>query len=139
MITIGYFDVSGWEPRVLEEPGDGPGLTQITIKKSFSGGELVGESVGEGLFCGLGDPKSGAGYLVSERFVGRVGQKEGSFVMQHGGLMGPETKPRTFGKVVPGSGRGELKGISGSVTISQAEDGKHQLVIEDGTTETTEL
>jgi hypothetical protein len=129
MKAIGNFDVTGWEPTVLEEAGDGPGLTQVTIKKTFSGGELEGESVGQGLFCGMSDPSAGAGYVVSERFIGKVKGRSGSFVIQHGGLMGPSVAPTTFGNIVPGSGRGELVGIAGTVEINQGENGKHQMAM----------
>ena len=55
----------------------------------------------------MNDPEVGAGYVVSERVTGQLGDRSGSFVIQHGGVMGPGLAPRTFGHVVPGSGTGD--------------------------------
>ena len=129
MILTAHFDVTGWTPSVYDEPADGPALSRVTIRKAFREG-LEGESVGEGLFCGMDAPQNGAGYLVSERFTGRLRDRQGSFVIQHGGLMGPEVAPRTFGHVVPGSGTGELAGLRGEVVIDRTEDGGHTMTLD---------
>lgn len=127
MIATATFDVTGWEPAESDAPEAGPELSRVTITKTFTGGDLAGTSRGDGLFCGMSDPSAGAGYLVSERFVGRLGERSGSFVLQHGGLMGPGLPPRTFGSIVPGSGTGDMTGISGQVEIHQDEEGTHTL------------
>jgi len=124
------FDVTMGIPISTDMPGEGPDLSRIEITKSFHGGELTGESTGEGLFCGMSDPKDGAGYVVSERFKGQLGDRAGTFVLHHGGLMGPEIVPRTFGDIVPGSGTGQLEGISGTMEIIRTDDGKHQLILD---------
>ena len=64
-----------------------------------------------------------------ERVVGRLGERRGSFVIQHGGLMGPALAPRTFGHVVPGSGTGELAGLVGDLEINRRKDGTHTLTL----------
>lgn len=123
------FDVTGWDPSPpFDQPSEGPELTRITIRKAFQG-DIEGESKGEGLFCGMSDPEAGAGYVVSERVTGRLGDRQGSFVIQHGGLMGPAMAPRTFGHVVPGSGTGDLAGLSGEVEIGRSDDGAHTLAL----------
>ncbi len=123
------FDVTGWTPSPYDQPAEGPELSRITIRKAFQGG-LKGESVGEGLFCGMSAPQAGAGYVVSERFTGQLGERHGSFVIQHGGLMGPGVPPRTFGHVVPGSGTGDLVGLIGDVQIDRTDDGEHRLTLD---------
>ena len=80
----------------------------------------------------MNDSKAGAGYVVCERVVGRLGNRSGSFVLQHGGLIGPGLPPHTFGHVVPGSGTGELAGLTGEVKIDRAEDGTHTLTLDYG-------
>ena len=87
---------------------------------------MAGESTAELLGCqaDANDLKAGAGYVVSEQFTGSLMGKAGSFVIQHGGLMS-EGSQETFGNVVPGSGRGELVGLTGTMEISVAEDGTH--------------
>jgi hypothetical protein len=116
MTATARFDVTSWESTVTDGPEEGPTQTRVAITKSFEG-DLTGTSAGEGLFCGLEAPADGAGYLVSERFTGRLGDREGTFVMQHGGLAAPGAEPESFGSVVPGSGTGALSGMSGSVAF----------------------
>jgi hypothetical protein len=128
MKATASFNVTGWDPAPYDQPSDGPELSRITIQKAFEG-DLEGESTAEGLFCGMNDPKAGAGYVVSERVTGRLGDRSGSFVIQHGGVMGPWSAPRTFGHVVPGSGTGDLVGLTGTVEIDQA-DGEHTLTLD---------
>jgi Protein of unknown function (DUF3224) len=60
--------------------------------------------------CGSAD--GSAGYVASEQVEGRLGDRSGSFVIQHGGIRGSGTQ-ETFGNVVPGSGRGELRWLRG--------------------------
>lgn len=122
------FSVTEWQPTTYDEPADGPALSRVTMRKTFSG-DFEGESTAEGLFCGMENPQGGAGYVVSERVVGRLGDREGSFVIQHGGVMGAGTAPRTFGHVVPGSGTNELLGLRGTVEIQQAE-GEHTMLLD---------
>ncbi len=110
------FDVTRWDPADADDPAEGPQLSRVTIGKAFKG-DFEGEGLGEGLFCGMSDPKAGAGYLVSERLTGQLEGRAGSFVVQHGGLMAPDTPPRTFGNIVPGSGTGELAGLTGTVEL----------------------
>lgn len=129
MKATASFDVTTWDATPYDQPSEGPELTRVIIHKAFRG-DLEGESAGEGLFCGLKDPGSGAGYVVSERVIGRLDGRSGTFVLQHGGLMGPSVAPRTFGHVVPGSGTGELAGLVGEVEFNQAEGGQHSLTLE---------
>ena len=128
MTCIATFSVTGWEPTPYDEPADGPSLSRVTIRKTFDG-DLVGDSVGEGLFCSSADPADGAGYVVSERVTGRLADREGSFVIQHGGIVGPGIAPTSFGNVVPGSGTAGLLGLRGTVTFAQT-DGQHTLTLE---------
>ncbi len=128
MTATARFDVTGWDPTPYDQPADGPELSRVTIRKAFQG-DLDGESTAEGLFCGMGDPSAGAGYVVSERVTGRLGGRSGSFVIQHGGVVGSDVAPRTFGHVVPGSGTGELAGLAGTVEIDRA-DGQHTLTLD---------
>lgn len=111
------FDVTQWDPTPFEDAGDGPGLHRLSVRKTFRG-ELEGETVGEGMACRMDAPEEGAGYLVMDRFVGRLGDHEGSFVMQHMGVAEPGERPVSTGVVVPGSGTGALEGLRGDVSFS---------------------
>ena len=108
------FDVTNWDATAYDEPSDGPHLSRVAVSKAFTG-DLDGESVGHGLFCGMNAPADGAGYVVSERFTGRLGGRSGTFVLQHVGVAAPGAPPRSHGNVVPGSGTGELAGLTGEV------------------------
>lgn len=112
------FTVHDWTPAVYDAPEGGPALTRVSLRKVFTG-DLVGESVGEGLFCGMNAPADGAGYLVSERVTGRLDGHEGTFVMQHGGIAAPGEAPRSFGSIVPGSGTGGFTGMRGEVEFGE--------------------
>ncbi|MEM6338136.1 MAG: DUF3224 domain-containing protein [Bacteroidota bacterium] len=129
MKALTYFDVTGWDPASSDEPDAGPELSRVVIRKTFRDGDLEGTSEGEGLFCGMSRPDAGAGYVVSERITGRLAGQTGSFVIQHGGLMGPGMPPRTFGHVVPGSGTGGLEGLTGEVEIGRSPDGTHTMTL----------
>lgn len=125
------FDVVGWDETLYDEPADGPRLARAMVKKVFRG-DLEGKSTAELLMC-QADPddfSAGAGYLASERVVGRLAGRDGSFVLQHGGLGGAGTPQHTFGHVVPGSGTGELAGLRGDVEISRTPEGVHTLTLD---------
>lgn len=123
------FDITKWEEDVYHEQDDGPELSRATVQKTFSG-SLNGESTAELLMC-KADPDDltkGAGYLASERITCRMGDRTGSFVIQHGGLS-DEAGEEAFGHVVPGTGTGDFTGISGVIAIDQSEEGGHSLTL----------
>jgi len=128
---VATFKVTGWDQVAYDEQAAGPRLARATVRKAFEG-ELAGTSTAELLMC-QADPASlaaGAGYVASERFVGRLRERTGSFVMQHWGVRGDGGAPRTAGHVVPGSGTGGLAGLTGTVEIAVAPDGMHTLVLD---------
>lgn len=122
------FDVTRWDPAPADESGEGPALGAATVSKRYAG-DLAGEGRARLLTCQVdpADRAAGAGYVASERISGVLHGREGSFVVQHWGLLGPGAAPRTGGHVVPGSGSGDLAGISGEMKIEVAPDGTHTL------------
>lgn len=124
------FDVTAWNESPYDTPDDAPHLARLTVRKIFHGA-LEATSAGEGLMCQTepGNLGAGAGYLVSERITGRLDGHDGSFVLQHGGLAGAGTAPRTFGHVVPGSGTGALTGLTGTAELHQGASG-HTLTLD---------
>ena len=103
------------------QPAPAEGLGRFSIDKQIQG-DLEGQSKGE-MFTG-GDPKKGAaGYVAIEQVTGTLGGRKGTFVLQHFATMdagGPQMQVI----VTPGSGTGELQGLTGTFTI-RLEDGKH--------------
>ena len=63
-------------------------LARTTVKNTLTG-DLQGTSVAELLMCRADEDH--AGYVASERVTGRLEGREGSFVLQHGGLVDGET------------------------------------------------
>jgi hypothetical protein len=102
-------------------PPPAEGLGRFSIDKQIHG-DLEATTKGE-MFSG-GDPKSGlAGYVAIEVVAGTLAGKRGSFALQHSATM-DAGGPKMSVIVVPGSGTGELKGISGTFTI-RIEGGQH--------------
>ncbi|MGD0682481.1 MAG: DUF3224 domain-containing protein [Terracidiphilus sp.] len=102
-------------------PAPAEGLSRFSIDKQLHG-DLEATSKGE-MFSG-GNPKQGeAGYVAIEVVTGTLNGKHGSFALQHSATMDRSGYKMTV-IVVPGSGTGELKGISGTFTI-HIENGQH--------------
>lgn len=106
------FDIDSWEEVGYDEPAAGPKLTRITIRKTYHG-DLQGQGVVEVLTA---QGEAGSGYLASERVIGSLAGREGTFVIQHGGLDHGDGRLTAFGTIVPGSGTGELVTLSGEAT-----------------------
>jgi Protein of unknown function (DUF3224) len=114
--------------RYDEEPyGEvgGAEVSRVHISRTFTG-DLQGESTAELL---IGKSEGGGGYVGHDRISGRLEGKTGGFVFQHTGLMGPEGVTNN-GVIVPGTGSGELEGITGEGTMLADEDGNHTLTLE---------
>jgi len=102
-------------------PAPAEGIARYSIDKQIHG-DLEAASKGE-MFSG-GDPKQGvAGYVAIEVVTGTLKGRKGSFALQHSGTM-DEGGPKLSVIIVPGSGTGELKGISGTFDI-QIANGQH--------------
>ena len=113
----GTFEVS-IQPRPAPDIG---GVACFSSDKTIHG-DLEATSKGE-MFT-AGDPKAGnAGYVAIETVSGKLEGKSGTFILQHFATMDASGRNMIV-KVSPGSGTGELKGISGTFTII-IEGGKH--------------
>lgn len=67
--------------------------------------------------------KGSAGYVAIEQVTGSLDGKKGSFVLQHFGTMQGENQYLKV-EVVPDSGAGELKGLTGQFMI-EIKNGHH--------------
>ena len=103
------FKIEGWEEQPYVETEDGGKLTRAHVKQTFRG-DIHGEGEVEWLMCYR--PDNTADFVGLQRVVGRIGERSGSMVLETTGTFdGKEAKGSL--RVVPGSGTGELKGISG--------------------------
>jgi len=124
------FDVTGWDQAPYGDADQHPSFSKATVLKKFQG-DLTGESTAQLLMCqaDTSDLSAGAGYVASELVTGQLGGRSGTFVLQHWGVSGGGAPQRTGGHVVPGSGTGELAGLSGEVEIAVDADGAHSLTL----------
>lgn len=110
----GEFDV-----KVTPQPNDEFGA--MSIEKKYRG-DLMATARGRMLTAGDASKGSGA-YVAIENVTGTLQGKKGTFALHHVGVMDNNAQNLTVA-VVPGSGTGELAGLSGTMTID-IKDGKH--------------
>jgi hypothetical protein len=119
-IVSGEFEVK-MAPEALAALTEGSGIGRMTLDKRYHGA-LAASGRGEFLGYRSSVPTSAA-YVALEVVQGSLDGKEGSFALQHGGVMGgPYDGLRIV--VVPDSGTGQLSGLSGKLDI-RVENGKH--------------
>ena len=113
--------------RYDEEPygeSEGTAVSRVHISRTFTG-DLEGSSTAEIL---IAKSEGGGGYTGHDLITGTLHGRSGGFAIQHSGLMGPEGITNT-GTIVPGTGSGELAGITGEATLLADEDGNHTLTL----------
>lgn len=94
---------------------------RMMFEKSFEG-ELQAQSV-VSMTGILFDQGKAGGYVAIEFVDGLLGDRAGSFYMQHSSIMDHGSQSQTI-TVIPGSGTDALKGLRGSMTI-EIREGKH--------------
>ncbi len=110
--------------KLTPQPPEGENTTlgRMTIDKQFHG-ELEAVSQGQ-MLSALTSTKGSAGYVAMEVVKGTLGGHKGTFVLQHSGTM-DRGESQLSVTVVPDSGTGELRGLSGSMKIRIEAGGKH--------------
>lgn len=121
MKATGTFEVEIIPLDSYSDGTEGNQLGRMSIDKTFTG-DLKAKSKGE-MLSAMTSTKGSAGYVAIEQVSGTLNGREGSFVLQHFGIM-DKGNDRLVLEVVPDSGTGELSGISGSMSII-IDDGKH--------------
>lgn len=123
--ALGEFVLDGWESENYDE-AEGAILGRVSAPKTFRG-DLEGTSRATLLtvYDADGNP---AAYVGVERVTGSLGGRSGSFVLHH-------TAPGTAGepiviRIVPNTATGELKGLSGSLSITGDVENGHTYSIE---------
>jgi hypothetical protein len=118
--ATGTFEVKlSPQPNTVAEA---PSLGRLLLDKQFFG-DLEATSQGQMLAAHTAVADS-AGYVALERVTGSLHGRQGSFVLQHSGLMNRGAGQLTI-TVVPDSGTEALAGLAGSMTIVIDEAGKH--------------
>jgi Protein of unknown function (DUF3224) len=121
MKATGKFEVKLQPLEAYNKGDNGINLGRMSIDKTFTGG-LTASSKGE-MISAMTPVKGSASYTAIEHVTGTLSGKQGSFVLQHYGIM---NKGKNFLQieVVPDSGTDELEGISGKLAI-RIEEGQH--------------
>jgi len=103
------FTIQSWDEQPYSEGPDQPKLTRAMVAKTYTG-DLDGEAHVEYLMMYRGDGT--ASFVGLERFVGRLGGKSGSFVLQRTGVFEAGQAKESYA-VIQGSATGDLRGLTG--------------------------
>jgi len=111
--ATGILEIKNWDEKPYEEIGGAAKLTRASVTTSFHG-DIEGEGTLEYLMAYPDDNSINAivSYVGLQRVVGHIGDRSGSFVLQHSGTYENST-PRDTWFVVPGSGTEDLRGLRG--------------------------
>ncbi|MET7988331.1 DUF3224 domain-containing protein [Streptomyces sp. NPDC005281] len=127
MRASGTFKVADFTPA----PMPGPAIETAvpvgvaTMNKQYEG-EVAGRSAT--LFTAAFDQSTGTGtYVAMESFDGALHGRSGAFNFAHSATTLGEGRQSEFFVVVPGSGTGELAGITGTGGIAVDSDGTHRI------------
>jgi hypothetical protein len=114
MRASGTFDVK-LAPQASDLAPEGPNLGRMSIDKQYHG-DLTATGKGEMITAAGIAVKESAAYSAVERVSGSLHGKQGSFALQHTGVMDRGTPNLTI-TVVPDSGTGALAGLTGKMDI----------------------
>ena len=104
----GTYEIQSWEEAPYDE--NEPKLVRARVLETFAG-DLAGEAATEYLMTCLSD--GSARFTGQKRMTGRLGDREGTFVLhEHGEYVGGNTSQGSL-VMVPGSGTAGLTGIHG--------------------------
>jgi hypothetical protein len=104
----GGFEITNWDEKPAGAVG-GPKVTRATVTQKFTG-DIKGTGTTEYLM--VYRPDKTAQYSGVQIIKGSVGGKKGSFALRLRGYYDGKRAVTTW-EVVPGAGKGALKGITG--------------------------
>ncbi len=117
----GPFDVK-LAPQQVDDAAEAAVVGRMRFDKRFHG-DL--DATGLGVMLFNHSPVEGSGaYVAIEKVTGTLAGRDGSFVFQHNCHMDAGAQQQSI-TVVPGSGTGELAGLSGTLRIRIEEGGAH--------------
>jgi Protein of unknown function (DUF3224) len=122
------FQIDNWDENEILEADGGSKVTRALVTRSFDG-DVDGEGSVEWLMAY--DDSGKATFLGLERVEATIDGKTGSFVLQHVGKFDGQTADAEL-LVVPGTGTGDLSGLSGEGTFEagMGPDGERNLNLE---------
>jgi hypothetical protein len=108
------FTVDGWDGTDDEPVDGGPATGRVELAKTYTEGDVKGSATGHMVTTQGPD---GSAYVAQERVIGAMCGRTGTFVLEHRATHIPGSDPVTWAGIVPGSGTGELAGVSGEGTL----------------------
>lgn len=120
------FTVKTWDEKPYAEFEGERKLTRTHATFSYEG-DIEGEGTVDYLmaYC----PEGVGNFVGLERIVGRVGGRSGSFVIQHTGTFEPKSVSTRW-HFVPGSGTGDMLGLTGGGEFVMAGHGPYPVTFE---------
>src|SRR6266480_3177213 len=106
--------VKNWEEKPYNEKENTPKMTHAIVTQDYQG-DVEGESTLDYLM--VYTTESTASFVGLERITGRIGDRSGTFVLQHTGTFADGIATVNY-SVVPGSGTGDLSGLKGQGSYS---------------------
>ncbi|ADL01508.1 DUF3224 domain-containing protein [Brevundimonas subvibrioides] len=119
--ATGTFEVT-MAPGDEEQVEAGLGLSRYVLSKTFQGG-ITAVGAGQMLAGGPPGSETAGTYVALERVVGTLDGRSGAFLLAHRGDINSEGYSLSI-TVVPGSGTGDLTGLSGDFALTIT-DGIH--------------
>ena len=109
----GTFEVTDWDEKPFAQIGNGGKLTKATVKGKLAG-DITGDVHTEWLMCYASE--NDATYVGFQKVDGTIDGKSGTFVIENDGIFDGK-KARGNWSVMPGTGTGQLAGLSGEGTF----------------------
>jgi hypothetical protein len=108
-------------PQAQQDKAENGSFGRLLIDKQLHG-DIEATSKGEMMVADT-DIKDSGCYVALERVTGKLNGRDGSFILQHNGIMTRGVGHLSV-SVVPDSGTGQLVGLAGKMSITIV-DGKH--------------
>ncbi|MFI5670708.1 DUF3224 domain-containing protein [Streptomyces sp. NPDC051704] len=109
--TTGRFTFADWQEQPIGPAGSTPRLARSTVVNAFAGG--IEAAATDAAYTITYTGEGTGSYTGLELLSGAVDGRKGAFVLEQRGTFDASGTRCTF-EVVPGSGSGELAGLSGS-------------------------
>lgn len=104
----GRIEVTSYDSKPYDDAGAFT-IAEVNVLEEFSG-DLVG--VGSVRFIMVNAPEGAAHFTGMERFLGKLGERSGSFILQNSGTLKDGVLQSRW-EVIPGSGTQQLAGLRG--------------------------
>ena len=120
------YEIKSWDERSYDEEDGGPRLTRATVVRTYLG-QIEGDATTEYLMTYRAD--GSASFVGFERIVGSIGEREGSFVLQHVGTFSEGVARGKF-TIVAGSATRDLHGLVGGGAFESGHAARHPITLD---------